>query len=189
MNTDPPPPQNPPTSQTNTSHRKHKPSKKLKIMTTNCRSMRSNSKKTQFQSLVDTDKPEIIIGTESYLDNNIYSKKIFPPTYEIIRKYRNLHGGGVFIAITDTIVASLQPNPSSDAEMLWVKFQFINRKPPYIGAFHHPPDSGGDMLDHLQPALSKLQQTCASNTLPSILFGGDFNLPSIDWTNHSLRIY
>ena len=45
------------------------------------------------------------------------------------------------------------------------------------------------MADHLQSALSKLQQTCASNTLISILLGGDFNFPSIDWTNNSFRTY
>ena len=45
------------------------------------------------------------------------------------------------------------------------------------------------MLDHLQSALSKFQQTCASNTLPSIRLGGDFNLTNIDWTNNSLRTY
>ena len=100
---------------------------------------------------------------------------------------RNTYGGGVFIAVRDSIVASPQPNLSSHTEMIWIKLQLTNSKSLLIGAFYRPPDSGGDVLDQLQFSLMKLQQTCSGNTLPSILFGGDFNLPSIQWSSNSLR--
>ena len=69
------------------------------------------------------------------------SSEIFPPNYEIFCKYRNILGGGVFIAVRNSIVgivASPQPNFSSDAEMIWIKLQFTNSKALCRVAFYRP---------------------------------------------------
>ena len=78
--------------------------------------MRSTAKKTQCQSLGETKKPYMILGTGSHLDDSIYSSETFPPNCEIFRKDRNIHDGGVFVAVKDSTVASSQPNLSSHAE-------------------------------------------------------------------------
>ena len=51
------------------------------------------------------EAPDIIIGTESKLDNTYKNCEIFPQGYQnnVIRRDRNSHGGGVFIIAKDDI--------------------------------------------------------------------------------------
>ena len=46
---------------------------------------------------ITLNKVDIILGTESHLDDPIKNSEIFPGHYQIYHKNRNIHGGGVFI--------------------------------------------------------------------------------------------
>ena len=78
----------------------------LRIMTMNCRSIRD--KKSEFAALVNYAKPDIIIGTESWL-KGIKSAEFFPENFKVYRNDRGTLGGGVFIAVHSELVSIEQP--------------------------------------------------------------------------------
>ncbi len=88
----------------------------LRVMSVNCRSLRSTTKRAEFSSLIEAEKPDIIFGSESHLDNTIHNGEIFPSSYEIFRKDRELGAGGVFIAVHEHYVAAGLPELDSDCE-------------------------------------------------------------------------
>ena len=58
--------------------------RKLTCMTMNCRS--AKNKIADITAVIDQHKPDIIFGTESWLNSNIESNKILPNGYKIFRK-------------------------------------------------------------------------------------------------------
>ena len=79
----------------------------LRIMTMNCRSIRD--KQSESTALVNYAKPDIIIGTESWLrgikpgkpptESAIKSAEIFPENFKVYRNDRGTLGGGVFLSV------------------------------------------------------------------------------------------
>ncbi len=72
---------------------KHK--KPLKSLVINCRSLRSNNKQIELQAILEETKPDIVFGTESWLDSNILTSEVFPNNFSVYRKDRadSPHGG------------------------------------------------------------------------------------------------
>lgn len=58
----------------------------------------------QFQHLIDIDKPDIIIGTESWLHADILDSEIFSAAYKIYRRDRGSRGGGIWKSWTVTSI-------------------------------------------------------------------------------------
>ena len=82
--------------------------------------------------------PHIILGSESKLDSSISNGEVFPCDYEIFRKDRisDNPGGGIFIAIHNTILATIFAvgvEGKSDFEVVLEKFDL--RKALTIGAW------------------------------------------------------
>ena len=69
--------------------------KSLVLLQVNCRSI--YNKALQFWNLVDTYNPDIIIGTESWLREEIGNTEIFRADYTTFRRTRHTRGGGVFV--------------------------------------------------------------------------------------------
>jgi len=132
--------------------------------------------------LLNEHKADIVMGSESHLDETINSSEILPPTYNIFRKDRTLGGGGVFIGIKNHLTAVVE-NLSSDcdAEFIWVKLLTQESHPVYICSFYRPPNCDMDPLLSLNESLKAIADK-ESNS-PVIILGGDFNLPHILWDN------
>ena len=77
--------------------------KPLKLLNVNLQSI--NNKKAEFLNLVDTHKPDIIVGTESWLKPAVKSAEIFPPWFSVYRKDRKDGYGGVFIAVKNDLIS------------------------------------------------------------------------------------
>ena len=133
----------------------------LKILNINFQSIRN--KVTQFQALMETEKPDIVIGTETWLQDSTYSSELLPSSYQIFRHDRpsDTTGGGVLIALRSDLVAMVEDlHPTHSSEMLWTSLHVKGRPMLYIGAFyrkHH----GSVTLDQkqladLEAAVSKL---------------------------------
>jgi hypothetical protein len=54
--------------------------------------------------LYSAPTPEIIIGTETWLNDSVHNSEIFPPNYNIYRRDRRDGFGGVLIAVKADIV-------------------------------------------------------------------------------------
>ncbi|PFX15492.1 putative RNA-directed DNA polymerase from transposon BS [Stylophora pistillata] len=122
----------------------------------------------------------IIIRTESKLDESIKNSEVFPSDYEIFRKDRidANPGGGVFIAVHNSIIATRQAKFDCQAEALWIKIEMANQKPLYIASFYPPPGSDVQPLHALNHSLDCLH---GDGSFPRIIIAGDMNVPDIDW--------
>ena len=97
---------------------------KLSILSLNCRSVRSQSRRALLQSIMEEHQADIVIGCESHLDNSFSSQEIFPPQYVVMRKDRCIGGGGVFLALKDHLTFVDEPTFHGNAEMVWVEIMF-----------------------------------------------------------------
>ena len=78
-------------------------------MNINCQSVKS--KRDQFQTMLETEMPDVVVGTESWLNKDITTGEIFPPNFQVFRKARTGRDshGGVFIAVKDNLIANEEP--------------------------------------------------------------------------------
>ena len=86
------------------------------------------------------------------MDSSISNGEVFPCDYEIFRKDRisDNPGGGIFIAIHNTILATHQPKLDSNSEAIWVKLEFVKQKPLYLASVYRPPGSQEGALNKLE---------------------------------------
>ena len=92
-------------------------------------SIKSPTKKAEFQALIDLHKPDIVLGCESKLDSTIPTYSVFPSTYDIFRKDWTLHGGGVFIGVRNDIIATEQVHLDvHNCEIITVSIKFAKSK-------------------------------------------------------------
>ncbi|XP_070385299.1 uncharacterized protein [Dermacentor albipictus] len=147
---------------------KHTP-ERLSVLLVNCRIIKN--KVDNFMSLNSTVKPQIVMGTESWLDKDIPDVEIFPPGFTVYRKDRHGQGGGVFLLISNAL-SSTQILFENDSESVWCLVKLPNGKNVVYGTFYRPPGSS-DSFGLLSEMLSLLPN--------SVLLGGDFNLPDFNW--------
>ena len=99
----------------------------------------------------------------------------------MLRKDRNskARGGGVFIAVRKHYDMTLLPDLETNCEILWAKVQISASKSLTLGCFYRPPDSKISTSEELVKSLDLMPK----NSNQTIVLGGDFNLPGIDWDN------
>jgi hypothetical protein len=78
--------------------------KSLVLLQVNCRSI--YNKVLEFWNLVDTYNPDIIIGMESWLREEIGNTEIFRADFTTFRRDRHTRGGGVFICVKNNLTCS-----------------------------------------------------------------------------------
>jgi hypothetical protein len=59
-----------------------------------------------FWNLIDIYTPDVIIGTESWLREEISNADVFRDDYTTFRRDRNTQGGGVFICVKNYIACA-----------------------------------------------------------------------------------
>jgi hypothetical protein len=126
---------------------------------------------------------DIFVFTKTHLDNSIVDSELFPQNYTIFRRDRvnnGRHGGGVLLAVNDTIKAFQRHNLLCDHEILFVNIILSKNRNITVGVFYMPPNSDNCPLVSLQSALDELRNS-NGNTISELLIIGDFNLPDFDW--------
>ena len=151
-------------------------------MTINCRSVKN--KIADIAAVIDQYRPDIIFGTESWLNSNIESSEIFPDGYKIYRKDRSddCNGGGVFQAVKNDIIITHRSDLDTNCEIIWIQCQLANKKSKslLLGSYYRPNSSNISSLDELDASLLKLGNRLHRN---NIIIAGDFNAPDINWDN------
>ena len=113
-------------------------------MIINCNGLKSSRKQVLFRAALDHHDPNIVLGCEAKIDNDIATYSVFPDSYIVHRNDRNKHGGRVFIAAKDSIITSDMPDfqissaGDCDGEIIWVNIEFANAKPLHLASFCGP---------------------------------------------------
>lgn len=161
--------------------RRNKNHPPLRLLIMNCQSI--VNKKAELHAVIDTSKPDIILGTESWLSKDIDTYSIFPPNFSIYRKDRldGRIGGGVFIAVSDKFISAEATELDTNCEAVWATVQLVGYKTMYVGSFYRPPGSSIENLSELHTSLSRI-----ASLNGNILLGGDFNVGHINWDSMSV---
>ncbi|XP_072051753.1 uncharacterized protein [Amphiura filiformis] len=162
--------------------KKPQPKRQLKVMVVNFQSVKN--KVAGLAACLDIHEPDIVLGSETWLNPDVGSKELFPGNYTVIRKDRKDSHGGVLIALKNDLVFTHKPDLDANCEILWAQVQLVGCKTLTICSFYRPPDKKeSQYLQELHDSLAKIE-----NPNEGILWlGGDFNLGDINWTDQSIR--
>jgi hypothetical protein len=162
--------------------------KELKMYYQNVRGLRS--KTHEFLNEINCSNYEVIILTETWLNDGILNEELFDDRYVVYRRDRsstgfhgNKDGGGVLIAILKSIHSVRNFEFDSICEDIWVtldlKIENSIKKLHLCGVYLPPPISKL-MLEHFIENCSNVINRYNSNDY--ICLVGDFNLGAIDWS-------
>ena len=155
--------------------------KTIRILNINFQSIRN--KQGELINLIDSTKPDVIFGTETWLDPSIKDEHFFQEGYNIYRNDRNLIGGGVLIAVKDTYITSSVPELQTDCEIVWCKMEIVGHKTVYISAYYNPTTANERGYDECRISIER-----ASNIRNAfIISAGNFNLPGWDWSQSIIK--
>ena len=150
----------------------------LKVLNINCRSI--VNKKAEFYALLDKHKTDIVVGTESWLTLNHIDSEVFPKSlgFALFKQDRELgtSGGGVFILVKDTPIASEQKQLKTECEIILVNFEMTTIKPLYVAVYYKQRDGDNQSAAELRRSL-ELVHLLKGNTW----LLGDFDYPKFSW--------
>jgi hypothetical protein len=106
-----------------------------------------NLKKSDLEEIINSTKPGIITGTETWLNPSVPSNERFPPNmYNVYRRDRprdgngpNSNHGGVLIAISKEFISSEIRELQIDCEIVWAEINIAGTKKIIIGSYYKPP--------------------------------------------------
>ena len=150
----------------------------LVVLQVNCRSI--CNKVLEFWNLIETHNPDVVIGTESWLHEEINNAELFRDDYITFRRDRCSRGGGVFICVKNHIVCR-ELWMDEDYEMIAIEIKSRNLKFTWeIAGIHGAPNEDMRVLERLAA-----RTVCTSNSAKRSIIGGDLNFPQVDWNENA----
>ena len=142
--------------------------------------LRLVAKFDQLCLVVSAQKPDIVAIVESWLCPDISDNEICIAGYNVFRKDRNRHGGGVLLYIRDHLTAEVLPSyQSSNLEFLLIVIRHLGFKF-CVSVFYRPPNSPILIFDTLFSALASLNISVFSH----FVLLGDFSVNMNDTSHH-----
>jgi len=152
--------------------------KLLLLLQVYCRSI--CNKILEFWNLIDTYNLDIVIGTESWLSEEINNAEVFRYDYKTFWRDRCSRGGGVLIYVKNYI----------DCRVLWTDEVFEmnavevkGRNPKFaweVVWFYRVPNEDMRVTER-----SAAQTGFTGNSTKHSIIGGDLNLPYADWNGNA----
>ena len=132
------------------------------------------NKLTELHALIDTENPDIVAVSESWLDNNIADSETVDTSYMLFRHDRNRNDGGVFIAIKDILNPIHAPQyEHNNIESVWVEFATKGGKVLY-GCIYCPKKPDLIFFNNLDELVNVVLANVHSYV--SVVLTGDFNV-------------
>ena len=114
---------------------------------------------------------DIITISESHCDENITDSELHIDGFNIIRKDRSRHGGGIVMYIKDSVRFTVVNTFEYQLECLWIRLNVIKKvKPLLICAIYRPPNTTVEFFDKLSDMLHQ-----ALDGEEEIILLGDLN--------------
>lgn len=158
--------------------------KSLRILNINFQSLRKKGK--LLEAIIDSTDPDVIIGTETWLDPNIKSSEIIPDyqNYDIERRDRPTDPHGGVLLAAKKILELGNINKSTNIELISGTINLEGKKKMAIGSYYRPPDKTND--SYLTQVKEEINNIRMKYKKYICLIGGDFNLPDIKWNVPSI---
>ena len=121
---------------------------------------------------------------ETKIDSSIATSELFPEScpYNVYRKDRNLHGGGVMLLVHKDISHMPIMELENNSESVWVKV-FANKTSHYVASWYRQPGDTSEDFQLFRDQLDHIRNQHKGKKLPSVHGLGDFNFRDIDWPN------
>jgi len=133
-----------------------------------------------YKNLIDTYKPDVAIGTESWLSEEINNAKVFRDDYITFRRDRCSWGGGVFICVKNYIDCR-ELWTDEDFEMIAVEVKGRNPKFTWeVEGIYRAPNEDMRVIERLAARTGY-----TGNSTKRSIIGGDLNLPYADWNGNA----
>ena len=143
-------------------------SKGLHFLHSNARSLLP--KLPEIRLLLSRTKAAIFAVSETWLDSTVNDSEVKIPGFNVIRRDRNRHGGGVAMYIRDSIAFNPRPDLAVDGlEATWIELLLPRTKGILVCALYRPPADNG-FLSKLELSLSKIDPGTEFHVL------GDLNI-------------
>ena len=123
--------------------------------------------------------PSIIFVTETWLDSDCFISGYLSTKYQIFRRDRNGHGGGVMILIDNSFASGETACNifSNEIEAVWCTCE-LGGESFLFGVAYRPPNCTHEYSEKL---FSQINEMCDSFSSHNIFICNDFNLPNINW--------
>ena len=134
---------------------KHTNQNSFKVLNINFQSVKN--KIPQFHHILDSVKPDIVAGTETWLSNDILDNEVVPQAlgYSMFRKDRKSgKGGGVMLLVKNNIICGEQPTLDTNSETIWVKLELKGSKPLYVASHYRPKETDRESSEELAKSIS-----------------------------------
>ena len=123
---------------------------------------------------------DILLGSETHLSENIKNSEMLPPNYTASRKDRNDgYGGVVIIYKNDLQIEEIQHKKGELVSIRVVTYE----KPIILTACYRSPSNSNEANCELIEGINQMYLKHKNNPM---WFGGDFNLPDIDWSTKNI---
>ena len=152
----------------------------------NCNSIAG--KRAELANLINYTDPDVLISTETKLDDSIKNSEFLPAGYQgTARRDRTRSGGGgggggggVMLAFKSCYEVEEIEIKDINAETAWASVNNgINKM--VFGVFYRPPSSDISYFEQLETAIQQVVSKFKNNPNITYILGGDFNAGDIDW--------
>lgn len=155
----------------------------LSIFYHNCSGLRTKIKNLYID--IKSCNYNLIILTETWLNDSFKNEEIFDNDWLVYRKDRNYEqtntsrGGGVLIAIRNNIASDIvEVNFDSNSEQIWAQVN-SGRKTIFIGAIYIPPNSCEESYLSVLSSIDEVNNKMNEND--AIFLFGDWNRPNLEF--------
>ena len=134
------------------------------------------NKRLEVMARLDHPQPlDFLTVTETFLSDDILDAEIIPDGFQVYRRDRNRNGGGILVAVRNSIPSMRRMDLETDCEVLWVQLSLPQIPNLLIGTFYRPPSSTTMYIGELANSLAQIPLTTP------VILCGDFNAGDIDW--------
>ena len=152
----------------------------FRTIVVNCNSVKG--KRAEMAELCHSIQPDAMILTETRIDKDVGEQEFLPPNYRCVaRKDRDLHGGGVAVAVKKDYVGDEVEldRDKVKGEVCWARIATVDGRAMYIGACYRPEGPAAE-LDGLAKSLEIIDDRNRHGR-STVVLGGDFNTGDINW--------
>ena len=158
----------------------NKPLGGLKLISINRNSIRG--KKLDLLAFLEIHQPHVVAIQETKIDSSIAASELLPETcqYDVFRKDRNLHGGGMMLLIHKDFPHMPLTELKHNFGLVWAKI-FANKTSHYVASWYRQPGGSCEEFQLFTDQLFHIRTKHKGNKLPSVHLLWDFNFKDIAW--------